>query len=399
MSDNGKWPLYKLGNPDVCILNPKKREISSLPDDTFVSFVPMAKVDDVSGLMDALSVKKIGEVRKGYTYFAEGDVVFAKITPCMENGKSAIARNLHNGIGFGTTEFHVLRPGPLVVPEWLHFFVRRLEFRLAAKKSMQGAAGQQRVPIDFLRHSEMPVLPFDEQRRIVARIEELTRRAEEARRLRQEATKFFTHIRPSYIRRVIKRCEVNGWEKVQLGDKRISKIVMGQSPSGNTYNRNQQGLPLLNGPTEFGDCHPFPIQWTTDSKRQCEKGDILFCVRGSTTGRMNWADQIYSIGRGIAAIRPNTGNVLQEFLYSMIEIQVSEILHNAEGGVFPNFSKDQLSALIIPVPPMKEQKKIVEELVSLKKKSDEMSSLQQNLIQELVVFQSALLAKAFRGEL
>jgi type I restriction enzyme S subunit len=114
---------------------------------------------------------------------------------------------------------------------------------------------------------------------------------------------------------------------------------------------------------------------------------------------MNWADQIYSIGRGIAAIRPNTGNVLQEFLYSMIEIQVSEILHNAEGGVFPNFSKDQLSALIIPVPPMKEQKKIVEELVSLKKKSDEMSSLQQNLIQELVVFQSALLAKAFRGEL
>ncbi|MFZ5995511.1 MAG: restriction endonuclease subunit S [Thermodesulfobacteriota bacterium] len=203
----------------------------------------------------------------------------------------------------------------------------------------------------------------------------------------------------SYIWKVVKQCEKNSWDKPQLGDKRISKLVMGQSPSGDTYNRNQQGLPLLNGPTEFGDYHPSPLQWTIASKRQCKKGDILFCVRGSTTGRMNLADQIYSIGRGIAAIRPNTKNVLQEFLYSMIEIQVSEILHNAEGGVFPNFNKDQLSALTIPVPPMKEQKKIVEELVSLKKKSYEMETLQKSVIKDLESFQSALLAKAFRGEL
>jgi type I restriction enzyme S subunit len=246
---------------------------------------------------------------------------------------------------------------------------------------------------------EIPVPPLDEQRRIVARIEGLTRRTEDAQKLRQKAASFCAFIRPSYIWKVVKQCEKNIWDKPQLGDKRIAKLVMGQSPSGDTYNRNQQGLPLLNGPTEFGDYHPSPLQWTTASKRQCKKGDILFCVRGSTTGRMNLADQIYSIGRGIAAIRPNTKNVLQEFLYSMIEIQVSEILHNAEGGVFPNFNKDQLSALTIPVPPMKEQKKIVEELVSLKKKSYEMETLQKSVIKDLESFQSALLAKAFRGEL
>ncbi len=198
---NVNWPVYKLSDPEVCILNPRKSEVSSLSDETIVSFVPMAKVDDVSGLMDASSVRKIGEVRKGYTYFAEGDVVFAKITPCMENGKSAIARNLHNGIGFGTTEFHVLRPGPLVIPEWLHLFVRRDDFRQAAKKSMQGAAGQQRVPIDFLRQTNIPVPPLDEQRRIVARIEELTRRAEEAMQILHEIEEEIISFTPALLAR------------------------------------------------------------------------------------------------------------------------------------------------------------------------------------------------------
>ena len=278
---------------------------------------------------------------------------------------------------------------------YLHYFLRTVDFGEIA----QSEEGYPSLRLSEISNIKIPVSPLNEQRRIVARIEELIHRAEEARKLRQETTRYSAFIRSSYIRKVVKRCEENGWEKVQLGDKRIAKLVMGQSPSGNTYNRNQRGLPLLNGPTEFGDYHPSPIQWTTDSKRQCKKDDILFCVRGSTTGRMNWADQIYSIGRGIAVIRPDTKKVLKEFLYSMVEIQVSEILHNAEGGVFPNFNKDQLSALTIPIPPMSEQEKIVEELVSLKKKSDEMKMLQRSVIQDLESFQSALLAKAFRGKL
>jgi type I restriction enzyme S subunit len=173
------WTIYRLGDTKICTINPPKREISKVPDNTLVSFVPMAQVDEVSGTMNTSTERPLCEVRKGYTYFAESDVVFAKITPCMENGKSAIARNLKNGIGFGTTEFHVLRAGKLVIPEWLHLFVRRADFREAAKKNMHGAAGQQRVPVEFLKESEIPVPPLDEQRRIVARIEELTRRVEE----------------------------------------------------------------------------------------------------------------------------------------------------------------------------------------------------------------------------
>jgi type I restriction enzyme S subunit len=87
----------------------------------------------------------------------------------------------------------------------------------------------------------------------------------------------------------------------------IAEIVMGQSPSGDTCNERGIGIPLLNGPTEFGTKHPQPVQYTTDAKKIALSGDLLFCVRGSTTGRMNWADQQYAIGRGLAAIRGKGG--------------------------------------------------------------------------------------------
>jgi hypothetical protein len=143
--------------------------------------------------------KRLGDVRKGYTYFAEGDVIFAKITPCMENSKSAIGHGLLNGIGFGSTEFHVLRPQSLVIPEWLHMLLRSKIVRDEAKVSICGAAGHQRVPIDFLENLEIPVPPLPEQRRIVKRIEELTRRVEETRKLIKEAESELASFTPALL--------------------------------------------------------------------------------------------------------------------------------------------------------------------------------------------------------
>ena len=102
----------------------------------------------------------------------------------MQNGKCAVARGLKDGIGFGSTEFHVLRPGPRVIADWVHRFLRRLSFRLEAKEHFRGAVGQQRVPDEFLTDSLIPVPPsLDIQRRIVARIEALLAEAKEARAL------------------------------------------------------------------------------------------------------------------------------------------------------------------------------------------------------------------------
>src|SRR5437868_2071008 len=116
---------------------------------------------------------------------------------------------------------------------------------------------------------------------------------------------------------------------------------MGQSPSGVTYNSIGKGLPLLNGPTEFGQLHPIANVFTTDSKRQCKKGDLIFCVRGSTTGRMNWADQVYSLGRGVCSIRGQNEKETKYIRYC-IELLLPSLLNIAGGSTFPNLHKDDI---------------------------------------------------------
>ncbi len=129
----------------------------------------------------------------------------------------------------------------------------------------------------------------------------------------------------------------------------VAKIIMGQSPPGDSYNRTGEGLPLLNGPTEFGATSPECTLFTTDSRRECEASDLIFCVRGSTTGRMNWADRKYSLGRGVCSIRgaspPET-----RFIRYCVEDQLHALLQLAGGGTFPNLSKVDIEQFQIPWP-------------------------------------------------
>ena len=128
----------------------------------------------------------------------------------------------------------------------------------------------------------------------------------------------------------------------------IADIVMGQSPPGDTCNHSGSGIPLINGPTEFGPYHPAPVQFTTDPRKRALQGDLLFCVRGSTTGRMNWADQDYAIGRGVAAIRHRKSLRLQPLIRGLIEEQLPTLLQSATGSTFLNVSAKQLSELQVP---------------------------------------------------
>ena len=136
------------------------------------------------------------------------------------------------------------------------------------------------------------------------------------------------------------------------------EIVMGQSPPGNSCNTVGVGLPLLNGPTEYGPHHPSPVQFTTDARKRARREDLLFCVRGSTTGRMNWADREYAIGRGVAAIRHKSRPELQPFVRAVIEYGLAGLLAQATGSTFPNVSADQLANLEWPSLPEDEQRAI-----------------------------------------
>lgn len=145
-----------------------------------VSFIPMAAVEAVTGRMDTGQVRVYGEVKKGYTPFSEGDVLFAKITPCMENGKIAVARGLEDGSGCGSTEFHVLRPLNGMPGELLMYYLFQGNFRKEARGHMTGTAGQLRVPARFLDEWPFPLPPLPEQRRIVSEIEKHSTRLDAA---------------------------------------------------------------------------------------------------------------------------------------------------------------------------------------------------------------------------
>ena len=142
--------------------------IRQISDDAECSFVPMEYVDDISGTIANTSIRRVGDVKKGYTFFKNDDVIFAKITPCMENGKCAIGKNLKNGIAFGSTEYHVVRAKEEIIPEWIYYFLRQEHIRQSATHWFRGTAGQQRVPSTFLEELKIPLLPLTEQKRIAS---------------------------------------------------------------------------------------------------------------------------------------------------------------------------------------------------------------------------------------
>jgi len=179
-----KNPQCELGPiPRFAEVNPSKRGKTNISPSMLVSFVPMAAVDEATGRITKPITRPFAEVSKGYTWFEEGDLIFARITPCMQNGKAVLAEGLTNGIGLGSTEFHVLRPRSKIMGRWLHYLVRHKDFRDDAKKHFKGTAGQQRVPQSFLESKVIVVPPLDEQRRIVAFLDSLQTKLDALRKL------------------------------------------------------------------------------------------------------------------------------------------------------------------------------------------------------------------------
>lgn len=161
--------MVKLG--EVCEINPKKSEVANLNGDITVSFLPMEDIGTVQNILPKKE-KKLSEVYKGYTYFKENDVLVAKVTPCFENGKSGIARNLKNGIGFGSSELHVLRPiKEKIVSEYIYPYISSNRFLKEGAKMMTGTGGLQRVPAFFIQEYQIPLPPLEVQSCIVNKIE------------------------------------------------------------------------------------------------------------------------------------------------------------------------------------------------------------------------------------
>ncbi|WP_050553796.1 restriction endonuclease subunit S [Leptospira santarosai] len=149
------WVYIEFGN--VTDINPRLPLSDQLLGELEVQFLPMKLVEENNGKIHLTDVKRYKDVKKGYTPFKDNDVIFAKVTPCMENGKIASVSNLKNGIGFGSSEFHIIRPGKALISKYIFFYMVQQKFRHEAESSMTGAVGLRRVPKQFIEAAEIPL--------------------------------------------------------------------------------------------------------------------------------------------------------------------------------------------------------------------------------------------------
>ncbi len=236
-----KWSEYPLS--EIAEINPRRPNSLYLSDDSPVTFVPMTAISEATASIERPEIRIYGEVKKGFTFFCNDDVLFAKITPCMENGKSAIATELCNSIGFGSTEFHVLRANKKkLLPKFLHYFIRQKSFRDLAKARMRGAVGQQRVPKDFFNDVKLPLPPLSEQHRIV----EILDQADALRKKRAEADAKAARILPALFYKMFGDPVSNSgkWPIEKLGK-------LGELNRGKSRHRPRNAPELLGGPYPF----------------------------------------------------------------------------------------------------------------------------------------------------
>jgi type I restriction enzyme, S subunit len=184
------------------------------------------------------------------------------------------------------------------------------------------------------------------------------------------------------------------WDAAQLGD--IAEVIMGQSPKGSSYNRDRNGLALINGPTEFTDKYPIKVQWTTEPSKLCKSGDLLLCVRGSSTGRMNVANDEFCIGRGVAAIRANV-KATTEYLTYQVYLAIEELLSLSTGSTFPSVDGKTIKSIFIPCPEQQEQREIATILsdmdtaiTTLEQRRAKTQAIKQGMMQELLTGRTRL---------
>jgi type I restriction enzyme S subunit len=242
---------------------------------------------------------------------------------------------------------------------------------------------QKNVNKGIVQNFEIPLPPLSEQKKIafvLSTIQKANEKTEAVihatKELKKSLMKYLFTYGPVPVDEaenvVLKETEVGlipeKWEVVRLG--KASNIIMGQSPPGESYNNDGLGVPLINGPAEFGEKFPKILKWTSNPTKICEKGDILFCVRGNTTGRLNFSDSEYCIGRGVAAICGKDKCSETSYLFCFLEKEAQNILILATSGgsTFPNITKTQINNLPIPLPSHPNQQRIVSILSLIDKK-------------------------------
>jgi type I restriction enzyme S subunit len=429
---------------EIAEVNKRDPSLRSLSDDLSVTFVPMAAIDAEKGLITDPRTSSFGKVKKGFTSFREGDVIFAKITPCMENGKAAIARGLINGVGFGSTEFHVIRPNNEVIPDYIFYFLRQESFRNEAKANFSGTAGQLRVKASFIENTIIPVPPLPEQERIVERIESLftqldagvaaLKRAQAAlKRYRASVLKAACEGRlvpqdpndepaEELLQRILAEkgqkytpVQAEGLAELPKGwcwatSNQLLKFVTSGSRGWAKYYSDDGAVFFRIGNLNHGsitldlrNIQRVSLPTTTEGMRtRVEENDILVSITADVgmVGLVNGLTDESYINQHIALARPVksiNAKYLAWFLTS--EIGQKQLKDLQRGATKMGLGLDDIKNVIIPLPPSNEQLKIITELERRLSVVQEMEAAVTAGLARASRLRQAILKLAFEGRL
>ena len=439
-------------------VNPKI-DRTGLTDETQVSFVPMAAVGAASGHIDVSTVRPYAEVKKGYTNFRNGDVLFAKVTPCMENGKMAVARQLKSGVGFGSTEFHVLRPREGIDSQYIYYFVSSQTFRKEASGHMTGAVGLRRVPSAFLENAEVPLPPLERQREIVAELEKQFSRLDEAvanlQRVKANLKRYKASILKAAVEGRIVETEASIAHREgrggETGEQLLQRVLTARRaqwvgrgkykepdhakqakafalPDGWSWGTLDQlhlqiadvdhkmpkavdvGIPYVSTKDFFGD---EGIDFATakristedfnalSRKVRLENGDILLSRYG-TVGEVQLVttDDPFQASYSVAILKPVRGLIPVSFLASVLrsDVVMSQIKRDVRATAQPDLGLAHIRLFVIPLPPVPEQIRIVAAVDRHLSIVREVEAEVDTNLKRAQALRQATLAKAFCGD-
>lgn len=378
---------------DVCEIDPST-DFDFAPDDV-CTFVPMEAVDDVDARIARPASRPFREVAKGYTQFAEHDVILAKITPCMENGKCAIAHNLRNGVGFGSTEFHVLRASKQVLPEWLFYFWRLPETRQQAARNMTGSAGQKRVPAGFLESLEVPLPPLCEQVRIAGQLEQ----ADRLRRTRRYTLELSDTFLPAAFLQLFGDPVANprGWERAKVSD--LGEVETGNTPPRENADYYGNAIEWIKS-DNIGLAHIHPskaVECLSEEGialgRVVEAGALLLtCIAGSETsiGNVVLTDRRVAFNQQINAVTPHKG-VNPWFLYGLFLTAKPLIQRHTTLAMKRMITKGKLEELVLIKPPLPLQ----QQFAALVAQHERVRAVQREALRQAEHLFQSLLHRAF----
>ncbi|MBN8508590.1 MAG: restriction endonuclease subunit S [Burkholderiales bacterium] len=409
----------------VATINPSKSEIGDRSRESEVSFLPMEAVGD-DGSLNLDRTRAIGEVESGYTYFRDGDVTVAKITPCFENGKGALMRGLVGGVGFGTTELIVVRPIAIATTGgYLNWIFRSGVFRQRGEASMYGAGGQKRISEDFVRDFKFPFPPLTEQAALVAYLDRETAKIDTLIAEQQRLIELLAEKRQAVIAHAVNKglnplAPMKDAGHEWLGEvpwhwrvvpvKYLADVGNGSTPHRDRADYWTGGdYPWLSSTVVNGEVVLEAEEFVTEfALTECHLPKVTppavligITGQGKTRGMAALLGIEATINQHIAFVRPRDNSTSAEFLRRYFEMAYQRMRFESDGvgSTKGAITCEQISNMRVPVPPREEQNAIVIHLSRVTSELDRLALEATTAIELLRERRVAVVSAAVTGQI